>query len=213
MKITKLGHCCLLIETKGKRILTDPGSFSSSQNTLKDLDVIVITHEHADHFHLESLKRIIVGNPQVSIVTNSAVGALLAKERIDSVLLEGTSSITLSEIVFEALDSRHEEIYEEIGQVQNTGYFIDGRLFYPGDSFGDPKKAVEILALPVAGPWCKIADAIRYGLRIKPAKAFPVHDGMIQGDKLGSSHGIAGMILGQNGVEFTALQPNESVEF
>jgi len=28
MKITKLGHCCLLIETKGKRVLTDPGSYT-----------------------------------------------------------------------------------------------------------------------------------------------------------------------------------------
>jgi L-ascorbate metabolism protein UlaG (beta-lactamase superfamily) len=28
MKIKKIGHCCLVIETNGKRIMTDPGSFT-----------------------------------------------------------------------------------------------------------------------------------------------------------------------------------------
>ncbi len=213
MKITKLGHCCLLIETKNKRILTDPGTFSTVQDGLKDIDIVLITHEHADHFHLDSLNRILTLNPQVAIVTNSAVGALLTKEEIPFILLEGIDSAIVSELPFEAFDSKHEEIFEEIGQVQNTGYFIDGRLFYPGDSFADPKKQVEILALPIAGPWCKLADSIRYALKIKPTKAFPVHDGMIQEDKLSSSHGIAGMVLGQRNTEFTQLKAGETVEY
>lgn len=36
MKITKLGHCCLLIEIRGTRFLTDPGSYTTSQNTAVD---------------------------------------------------------------------------------------------------------------------------------------------------------------------------------
>jgi L-ascorbate metabolism protein UlaG (beta-lactamase superfamily) len=37
IKVTKLGHCCLLIETGGLRILTDPGSYSTSQSEVKDI--------------------------------------------------------------------------------------------------------------------------------------------------------------------------------
>ena len=49
MQITKFGQCCLLIEVAGKRILTDPGRFSVSQNDVSNIDIILITHEHADH--------------------------------------------------------------------------------------------------------------------------------------------------------------------
>src|SRR6185312_9669397 len=77
MKIKKIGHCCLVIETKGVRIMTDPGMFSTAQNEEKNIDIVAITHEHGDHFHIESLKAIIANNPAVTVITNSAVGKLL----------------------------------------------------------------------------------------------------------------------------------------
>src|SRR4051812_27786091 len=57
MKIKKLGHCCLVIETKGIRIMTDPGNYSTLQADEKNIDIILITHEHTDHLHIESLKK------------------------------------------------------------------------------------------------------------------------------------------------------------
>lgn len=53
MKITKFGHCCLLIEEKGVRLLTDPGTYSDGFEHLK-VDAVLITHEHQDHLHIES---------------------------------------------------------------------------------------------------------------------------------------------------------------
>ncbi len=55
MKITKFVHSCLLVEAEGKVILVDPGDFSWGSGTfdivkLNQLDKIVITHEHSDHF-------------------------------------------------------------------------------------------------------------------------------------------------------------------
>jgi hypothetical protein len=32
MKIKKLGHCCLVIEENGVKVMTDPGSFSSGMD-------------------------------------------------------------------------------------------------------------------------------------------------------------------------------------
>ena len=80
MFITKFGHCCLLIEEKGVRILTDPGSYTTAQDALKDIDVVLITHEHQDHFHVPSVKKILENNPEVVIITNTSVCNLLAKE-------------------------------------------------------------------------------------------------------------------------------------
>ena len=45
MKIKKIGHNCLIIETKGKRIMTDPGFFTTkAQEKERDIDLILVTH-------------------------------------------------------------------------------------------------------------------------------------------------------------------------
>ena len=88
MKIKKVGHCCLIIETNNLKIMTDPGNFSIEQNQEKDVDVVLITHEHADHFHLESLLEVIKNNPQCRIITNTSVKKLLDKENIACEILE-----------------------------------------------------------------------------------------------------------------------------
>src|SRR3990167_2590566 len=88
MKVTKFGHCCLLIEENGLRVLTDPGVYSEAQNEVTGINVVLITHEHQDHFHLDSMKEIIKNNPEVKIITNKAVGELLNKAAIPFSLVE-----------------------------------------------------------------------------------------------------------------------------
>ncbi len=60
MKITKFGHCCLFVEHAGVTILTDPGSYSDMDaiKALTGIDAFVITHEHQDHFHVDTLKEL-----------------------------------------------------------------------------------------------------------------------------------------------------------
>ena len=213
MKITKLGHCCLLIEINNLVILTDPGAFSSGQNLITGINIILITHEHTDHLHTDSLKDVLKNNPEAKIFTNSGVGKKLDEMGVPHTILEGRDRVDIQGVSFEAFDGKHEEIFEEIGQVQNTGYFIDNKLFFPGDSFHNPGKPVHILALPVAGPWCKISDAIRYALLIKPMKAFPVHDGMLQAERIGSYHQIPSKVLSDNGIDFIVMNEGDSKEF
>lgn len=208
MKITKLGHCCLLIEEAGRTILTDPGSFSDSQNTVTGIDVVVITHEHADHLHIESLKVVMSNNPDAAVVCNSSVGLKLEQEGIAYQVLEGSNSTSIKDIAFEACDGKHEEIFEEIGQVQNTGYLIAQKLYYPGDSFTAPGKPVEILALPVAGPWCKLPDAIRFMLKVAPRKTFPVHDAMLK--SLGMIPVVIGKVCAEKGIEFVPMTASDT---
>ena len=213
MKIRKVGHCCLFIQTDRINILTDPGIFSVAQNSIKDIDIILITHEHEDHLHVDSLKEVLVNNPEAKVITNSSVGKILESENISYEILEGEGGKEIEGVFLEAFDGKHEEIFEEIGQVQNTGYFIDNKLFYPGDSFCNPNKSVDILALPVAGPWCKVADAIKYALEVNPTKVFPVHDGALQVNKIGGAHKIPEKVLSENGIQFVVMNEGDEVEF
>ena len=218
MKITKFGHCCLLIEEKGLQILTDPGTYTDAQNEIKNIDVILITHEHQDHFHVPSVKKILINNPGAVIITNSAVNDLLKKEGIISAkVVEDGEDLNVKDILFEAFGEKHAVVYKEIGQVENTGYFIGEKLFYPGDAYTIPergsKRNVEILAAPFAGPWVKISEAIEYVLAVKPKKCFPVHDGGLNDGGAGFSRTVAPKIFSVEGIEFVPIEINKETEF
>ncbi len=179
MKIKKLGHCCFVAEpVEGVWIMTDPGLYSTLQNEEKNINAILITHEHSDHLHIESLKKILENNPEAIIITNSSVGKILEGEGIAYVKVEQGEKYHVSGVEITGFGDLHAEIYNTFGQVQNTGYTI-GNLCYPGDAFHYPDVKVDILALPVCGPWLKSKDAIEYAINMRPRIAFPVHDGML----------------------------------
>ncbi len=202
----------MVIETNGKRIMTDPGSYTVKEQSKEvKIDLIIITHEHSDHLHIDSLKEILKINPNVNIVTNNAVGKLLDDAGIKYQVLENKVAKEVLGVELEAHDCRHEEIFKEYGQVQNTAYFIDKKLFYPGDSFYNPGKYVEVLALPVAGPWVKIKDATKYALEVKPRICFPVHDGML--NNFGGSHKIPELFLEEAGIVFKNFEDGKEEEF
>jgi len=212
MKITKLGHCCLVIEYKGKRILTDPGSYSSSQNEVKDIDLILITHEHPDHLHIESLEMILQNNPQIKIITNTSVGEIIKQKGIIFDIVEDGQNTIFDEILIEGFGTKHEEIYQEMGRVQNTGYFIDNKLFCPGDAFTNPGKPIEILALPIVAPWMHFKTAIQYAIEVKPKTIFPVHDGMLIPGRVGPIYRLPPQIFEPYNIKFIPLQEGESFE-
>jgi len=212
MKITKLGHCCLLIEHKNKRILTDPGAWSTAQNEVINIDIILITHEHPDHLHIDSLQSVFQNNPNAVIFTNTTVGKILSEKDIAYKTLENGQQATHETILLEAFGNNHEEIYEQFGMVQNTGYFIDNKLFYPGDAFTNPGKPVEILALPIVAPWTNFKTSMRYALEIKPAIAFPVHDGMLANGRSGPTYFVPPKILEPNNIQFIPLKEGENFE-
>ena len=213
MKITKFGYCCLLIEEKGLRILTDPGSFSTIDNELRDIDIILITHEHTDHYHVPALKKLVENNPGVKVITNIAVSELIEKENIpvNFLAIKNGQKLEFGNLKLEAIEGEHAEMYKTLKRVLNTGFFIDDKLFYPGDAFYNPGKYVEILALPVAGPWMKLSEAIDYALEIKPKFCFPVHEGILKTP--GSVHKIPSDVLNNKGINFIILEEWKEKEF
>lgn len=180
MKIKKLGHCCFVAEPKeGIRIMTDPGAFSNLQIEEKNINLIIITHEHQDHLHVDSLKKVLINNPSAMIITNTSVGKILEENNISYEKVEEGERFEIDGVNIVGFGNTHAEIYEIFGAVQNTGYMID-RLSYGGDSFSYPDADVDILALPVAGPWMKMKDSIDYAKNIRPRICFPVHDAILQ---------------------------------
>lgn len=211
MKITKLGHCCLVIEDKGRRVLTDPGAWTTEQNKVKNIDLIVITHEHPDHFHLESLKQVLANNPDATIVTNSAVSKLLDAQGISSKLLENQQEETIAGVKLAAYGTEHGLVHPKVPVVMNTGYLFEDKFFYPGDALTNPGVEVEVLAMPVIGPFMKLGEAIDWAIAIKPAVCIPVHDGML--DPRQWVYNYPTQVLGEEDIKFDAIEPGESREY
>ena len=206
MKVTKFGHCCLLIEEQGVKILTDPGMYTTAQDQIQGVDFVVITHEHGDHLHLDSVQSILRNNPGVKIISNSAVKMILEKAGITSEIVEHGQQKQLGDVLLEGFGSKHAEIFQEYGQVLNTGYFFNDKLFYPGDSLYNPGKPVEVLAFPTTGSWANTKESITYVLDVMPKKCFPVHDGNFKSHAF--LYNTYGSIIPKHGIEF--IDPSKS---
>ena len=214
MKITKLGHSCLLlcdIGDKKRRFLIDPGILTVAEHSkLTDIDAVFYTHEHPDHLDIPSLKRILTINNDAVVVTNSSVGALLEAENITFQCLEKTDEDTIMDVLVQAHDGAHAEIFEDFGQVQNTGYLFDGSLYLPGDSLAVPPFPVEVMALVVAGPFCPVRDARRFAEAVSPKVVFPVHDGQLNAIGLEPWQRVVTGIFANSTVKYVHLAAGES---
>lgn len=211
MRITKIGHCCFVIEDAGKKILTDPGAWTIEQNSVKGIDIVLITHEHPDHFHLESLNVVLANNPMAKVVTNSRVAQLLAEQGIEATVIEDSDTMTIEGIALAGFGTEHAVIYPSIPPVKNTGYFIQGKFFLPGDAFVEIGVPVEILGMPMIGPWMKLSESIDWALRLKPKACIPIHDGMLNPRQW--IYGLPSRILPEADIRFDAIEPGSTVEY
>lgn len=181
MTIQKFLHSCLLIEEKGKKLLIDPGLFSFIENRIspKDIgpvDVILLTHEHADHYDPRALKELIeLCGP--TIIAHEEIGALLSKEGIGFQSIAAGDTLTIQGFEIQATNSPHGELPSHTPT--NFGYFINQILFHPGDSYAHIP-ACTVLALPTFSPWGTVMQATACIDRIHPSIVIPIHDGFVK---------------------------------
>ncbi|MFZ2150073.1 MAG: MBL fold metallo-hydrolase [Minisyncoccia bacterium] len=213
MKIKKLGHSCLVININGAKIMLDPGKYSLSQVEERDIDIILITHEHSDHCHLESIKKILENNPQAEIITNFSVGKILEKESINYAMIEDGQKVVSHGVTIIGVGKLHIEAHRRIPVVPNTGFIINDKFFYPGDALHIPKHKVEVVAFPVGGGFLKISEVVEWLETLKPKVAIPVHDGLLNEDGKKTFYKNYQNILTGTGIEFKALEVNKEEEF
>ena len=184
MRITHIGHSCLLVETGGARILTDPGAFTEGFEDLTGLDAIVVTHQHIDHLDTDRLPALLAGNPQAVVLAEPQTAALLAKAGVPVQALTLDEPVPVAGAALTAVGGVHAEIHADLPLIGNMGVKIvapgDISVFHPGDSYGALPEDIDLLAVPLNAPWAKFSETVNFVRAISPGRLFPIHDGLLQ---------------------------------
>ncbi|THA46418.1 MBL fold metallo-hydrolase [Streptomyces sp. A1136] len=176
MKLTKRLHSCVQLEKDGRVLVIDPGAFSEPDAGL-GADVLLVTHEHPDHFEEGRLRAALDANPRARLWTLRSVAEKLAGAYPGRVRTVGHGDAFEAEgFDVRVYGELHAEIHPDMPRVTNVGYLVDGSLFHPGDALTVPGVPVETLMLPVHAPWNKIAEVIDYLREVKPRRALDIHD-------------------------------------
>ncbi|MHC4402292.1 MAG: MBL fold metallo-hydrolase [Planctomycetota bacterium] len=191
LTITLIGHGTLMFQFGGKVIHVDPVGRYADYANMPKADLILVTHEHRDHFDQAVLDKITTEN--TALVLTEAC----AKQRPGGVVMNNGDVKTLKGLAIEAVPAYNVVHMRRPGQPfhpkgAGNGYVIafgDKRVYVAGDTENVPETAhlkdIHCAFLPMNLPYTMTpemaADAAR---TIKPKILYPYHFGKTDTSKL-----------------------------
>lgn len=198
--ITYEGHATVRLEVDGLHVLTDPLLTARVAHLLRttpppevdgwNLDVILLSHLHADHFHLPSLRRL---QPAPLLLAPRGAGAFLSRQGFTQVEeMDPGEVVTVKGVAIEATKANHGG-REMPGRPHTAalGYLIHARrhIYFAGDTdlFDDMAgigEKLDVALLPVWGwgPTLGVGHLNPYRAAralelLRPSLAIPIHWG------------------------------------
>ncbi|WP_327001799.1 MBL fold metallo-hydrolase [Dactylosporangium sp. NBC_01737] len=178
MRLTKYGHACVRLDDGDRALVIDPGVYSEPA-ALAGATAVLVTHEHADHVDVAALAAARAADPSLTVYTHPALAA-----ELDAVAVEVGDTFTAAGFTVRVVGGVHAEIIDGLPGCPNVGFVVDG-VYHPGDALFVPAEPVDTLLVPASGPWVKLGEVIEFTRRVRPARAFPIHDVNL------STHGLA----------------------
>lgn len=216
MKITKFPQSCLLVETKEKRILIDPGNLKYKEeyfDVWNTVDIILITHKHPDHCNAEILQKI---DKNIKIYSTKEVSNENTNLNIN--IVKENDIIELDDIKIEVVHAIHgyqpllkgtKEIHENVGYIVDDG---ENRLYTTSDTicFRNEYKA-DILCIPVTGHGLTMSafEAALYAKEVGAVLTIPIH---MDNPAFPPDFDFIKEMFEKYGVEYEILDNEESIE-
>ena len=191
LKITFIGHASLIFSFNGKVIHVDPDGELADYSTLPKADIVLITHEHSDHFDLSAIK--ILRTNQTKLVLTETC----AKEISGGIVMKNGDVQIIEGIKFEAMPAHNIIHKRDNGQLfhpkgPGNGYILtfgDKRVYVAGDTENIPEmktlQGIDVAFLPMNLPYTMtpemVADAVK---SFRPKILYPYHYGDTDTSKL-----------------------------
>lgn len=203
----------MLVDSGSARLLFDPGTLSAGFEELRDLDAILITHQHPDHLDVDRLPALVEANPGVTLVADPAS----AEEQIAKLALTVTvarpgDALEVGDAVIHAVGGEHAVTHRDHRMPPNLGYVVDhGAFYHPGDSLFVPEQRIDVLAQPADAPWMKVGEGIDFLRAVSPRVCVPIHNALL------SELGMSGRVtwyteLAPEGTQVRVLTQREPAE-
>ena len=201
MTITWVGHATVLLEVDGVRMLTDPVlggrigpltriAGAPDQDGPGVLDAVLVSHLHADHTELRSLRRLAGDTP---VIVPAGAGDWLRRKGVAHVQeLRAGADTQVGALRVSATPALHEGRRWRLGpSAECVGYLVTGSTsaYFAGDTdlfegLDSLRGAVDVALLPVSG-WGRTVPAghldperaARAAALIAPRIAIPIHWG------------------------------------
>ena len=140
MKIKKFAQSCLMIDYNNVRILVNPGNvnfFDGLLDLWTGINIIFVTHKHADHCHAGVIKKIIERDNAVLYTTREVLNAYpdlkgIAIKAGDKINFSNKFSVTITKAIHGYLPYMKDNEIKE-----NIGFFIDDsttKVYITGDT-------------------------------------------------------------------------------
>ena len=182
LKIEFLGHASLMMVYNGKHIYIDPCSQYCDFSQMPKADIILITHDHHDHFDLQAIEALHTENTLVVLTESCAVrykeGIVMRNEDVKIVQGLKIEGVPAYNIVHKR-PSGFPFHPKGIG----NGYIItfgDKRVYIAGDTEKIPEmkelSEIDIAFLPVNVPYTMTVEmAADAAKTIRPKIFYPYH--------------------------------------
>lgn len=177
-------HSSIKIITN-KNIYIDPYKINENTN---DADYIFITHEHYDHYDLDSINKIKKNNTKL-IVPNSMINKVFGKYNMDNVIgVDPKGTYQIDDLIFETIRSYNIEKTFHPKEKNWVGYIFNiknKKIYIAGDTdITDDNKNIkcDIALLPIGGTYTmNPKEAAILTNIIKPSIVIPIHYGTVAG--------------------------------
>ncbi len=181
VELVWLGHAGFEIIGKNSVVYIDP-----YVKTKGKADVVLITHDHYDHFSPERIREI-VKDGTVVVLPEKLKGR--TDPEWNTVFVRPGKEIRIGDVLVKVVDSYNiDKPYHKKGECVGYIVEIDGvKIYHAGDTDLIPEMEgieCDIALLPVGGTYTMNAEeAAEAAKRIKPKIAMPMHYGSIVGTK------------------------------
>lgn len=170
-----LGHDSFRL--KGEKVVyIDPWKLAAGA---EKADVILVTHEHYDHFSPDDIAKI--SKPDTVIVAPQSVAA---KSNLKIKVVKPGDTLTANGVAIEVVPAYNPNKKFHPKSAGHVGYIVTlngKRIYHTGDTDEIPEMAqikCDIALMPVSGTYVMTAaEAAQAANRLKPALAIPMHYG------------------------------------